>query len=204
MATPRAVPLLIVISGPSGVGKDAVMKRLLERDSRLRRSITMTTRAPRTNDGRLEIDGVDYDFVTPEDFDAHVRAGDLLEHAGVHTSQYGSPRARVRALLDAGHDVILQVDVQGSLSLRNVVPGALFVYLAPESREILETRLRRRGMAEATVGERAKDRDFELDAARHFAHVLVNREGELEATVDAALALIGAERAREGRSAPTV
>lgn len=199
-ANPSAPPLLIVISGPSGVGKDTVMRRLLERDARLRRSITMTTRAPRKNDGRLEVNGVDYDFVTTEAFAAHVDAGDLLEHAGVHTSQYGSPRARVRGLLEAGHDVLLQVDVQGSRTLRGVVPGALFLYIAPASLEVLEERLARRGMSGATLLERAKDREFEVNAASEFEHVLVNREGELEATVDAALAVIEAERAREGRS----
>ena len=199
-ATPSVPPLLIVISGPSGVGKDAVMRRLLERDSRLRRSITMTTRAPRANDGRLEVDGVDYDFVTPDAFDAHVDAGHLLEHAGVHTSQYGSPRARVRALLEDGHDVLLQVDVQGSRTLRGVIPGALFLYIAPESRAILEERLRRRGTPEPTLLEREKDREFEVNAASEFEHILVNREGQLEATVGAALAVIEAERTREGRA----
>ncbi len=180
------------------------MRRLLERDSRLRRSITMTTRAPRQNNGVLEVDGVDYDFVTPDQFAAHVRAGDLLEHAGVHTNQYGSPRARARTLLEAGHDVLLQVDVQGSLALREVVPGALFLYVGPESEDDLERRLRKRGMPEAVIAERARDRAFELAERRHFEHVIVNREGGLDDAVDAALAIINAERRREGRAAVVV
>lgn len=179
------------------------MRRLLERDPRLRRSITMTTRAPRENEGRLEVDGVDYDFVTPDQFAAHVRAGDLLEHAGVHTNRYGSPRARVRALIEEGHDVLLQVDVQGSLALREVVPSALFLYVGPASEEDLERRLRKRGMPESVIAERARDRAFELSERRHFEHVIVNREGALDAAVDVALALIESERGREGR-APVV
>lgn len=193
-------PLLVVVSGPSGVGKDAVMGRLLERDPRLRRALTMTTRDPR--DG--EESGVAYLFVTPERFEVHAARGSLLEHARVHTNRYGSPRSRVRALLEGGHDVLLQVDVQGSLALRDLVPGALFLYIAPESDDILEEHLRRRGTDEATLEKRRADRPAERAAQARFDHVIVNREGALEATVDAALALIEAERTRPGRVAVTV
>lgn len=195
-----SIPLLVVVSGASGVGKDAVMGRLLARDGRLKRALTMTTRPPR--DG--EVSGVDYLFVTPERFEAHVAAGDLLEHAWVHTNRYGSPRARVRALLDAGYDVLLQVDVQGSLALREALPGALYVYIAPESAEILEAHLLRRGTPAAILEERRADRAAELAAARHFEHVVVNREDELEAAVDAALGLIEAARRDEAREAVVV
>lgn len=189
-------PLLIVISGPSGVGKDAVMSALLARDPRLRRSITMTTREPRAH----EVDGVHYDFATGPEFEARARAGELLEHASVHGNRYGSPRRRVRELLDAGHDVLLQVDVQGSLALREVVPDALFIYVAPGDPAALEERIRVRGADEATVAARNADRARELAARERFEHVVVNQEGALDATVEAMSAIIGAERARLGRA----
>lgn len=188
-------PLLVLISGPSAVGKDTVMAALLARDPRLRRSITMTTRSPRAG----EIDGVHYDFATSADFEQHVAAGELLEHATVHGNRYGSPRGRVRALLDAGHDVLLQVDVQGSLALQEVVPGALFIYIAPDDPTALEERIRARGTDEATVATRGADRAGELAAQARFTNVVVNIEGALGATVDEVMALIEAERARPDR-----
>lgn len=189
-------PLLVVISGPSGVGKDTVMLALLEGDARLHRSITMTTRAPRAG----EVDGVHYDFATPAAFEAHVRAGDLLEHATVHGNRYGSPRRRVRELLEGGQDVLLQVDVQGSLALRQVVPGALFIYIAPGDPDALEARIRARGSDEATVAARNADRAREIEAQALFEHVVVNHEGALDATVAAVAAIIEAERERLDRA----
>jgi guanylate kinase len=192
----------VVISGPSGVGKDTVMAELLARDPRLRRSITMTTRQPRPlkETGNLEVDGVHYDFATLADFEARVAANELLEHANVHGNRYGSPRTRVRELLDGGHDVLLQVDVQGSLALREVVPSALFIYLAPGDPAALEARIRERNPDPATLAARNADRERELAAQARFEHVVVNHEGTLAATIEEVAAIIDAERARPGRT----
>lgn len=189
--------MLVVISGPSGVGKDTVMRAALERDPRLTRSITMTTRAPREG----EQDGVHYDFVTPEAFERHVEAGDLLEHATVHGQRYGSPRSRVREALGTDHDVLLQVDVQGSLALRDVLTGASFVFIAPDGSSDLERRLRERGTDEVTIATRNADRASELAAASSFEHVIVNHEGAPDGAVHALLEQLDRERARPDRRA---
>ncbi|MCC6236669.1 MAG: guanylate kinase [Dehalococcoidia bacterium] len=198
----EAPPLLVVISGPSGVGKDTVMRELLERDSGLRRALTMTTRAPRENHGALEESGVDYLFVSESRFGWHAAQERLLEHAGVHAKQYGSPRWRVRALVEAGYDVVLQVDVQGARTLRGVVPGALFVFIAPDPADPsqLDDQLAQRKTPPEVVAQRQRDRATELEAQREFEHVIVNRRGRLEETVAAAAALIERERGREGRA----
>jgi guanylate kinase len=187
--------MLVVISGPSGVGKDTVMRAALERDPRLTRAITMTDRAPR--DG--ERDGVDYDFATPEAFERYIEAGELLEHAIVHGQHKGSPRHRVREALAAGRDVLLQVDVQGSLALRDVLPGALFVFIAPDEASDLDARIRERGADDGSAATRHADRVKELAAASTFAHVIVNREGDPNAAVEALLELLDRERERPDR-----
>ena len=197
-----AAPLLIVISGPSGVGKDAVMTGLLERDSRLRRALTMTTREPRENRGVLEESGVDYLFVSEARFAWHVEERRLLEHAGVFAKQYGSPRWRVGLLLDLGFDVLLQVDVQGARTLRATVPSAMFVFIAPDPDDPnqLDDQLAERNNRTETLAQRVKDRAGELEAQREFEHVVVNRRGHLAQTVEAVRALIERERGREGRT----
>jgi len=195
--TPRAAPpLLVVISGPSGVGKDTVMRFALERDPRLRRALTMTDRARR----EYEVDGVHYDFVTTDEFERQVEAGELLEHAVVHGQYKGSPRRRVREALASGRDVVLQVDVQGARALRAQVPDALFVYIAPDPAANLDDHLRGRDEDDATIERRRLDRAAELAAASEFEHVIVNREGDPDAAVEALLELLARERAREDRA----
>lgn len=195
-----AAPLLVVISGPSGVGKDTVMRGALERDERLTRALTMTDRPRRSQ----EVDGVHYDFVTTQEFERQVETGELLEHAVVHGQYKGSPRRRVREALASGRDVLLQLDVQGARTLRGLVPGALFVYLAPDPTSNLDAHLRGRDEDEATIARRRADREAELAAASEFDHVIVNREGDPNAAVSALVELLERERAREGRAAVEV
>ena len=171
------------------------MSALLAREPRLRRSVTMTTREPREG----EVNGVHYDFATVPEFEERARAGDLLEQATVHGNRYGSPRGRVRELLESGHDVLLQVDVQGSLTLRDIVPGALFIYIAPGDPSALEERIRARGASEATIAARNIERARDLEAQKQFEHVVVNQEGALDATVEAVAEIIETERARADR-----
>ena len=193
-------PLLTVISGPSGVGKDALMTLLLDGGD-FRRPVTMTARPPRPG----EVDGVHYHFATHEQFEAAVAAGELLEHALVHGVYYGTPRSSLRDALASSLDVVLQVDVQGARALREVLDGAFFVFIAPESLDQLEHRLRARpGTDGEEVERRLASARAELAQQDAFDAVVVNVEGDLDATVERVRELIARERGRPGRSAVEV
>jgi guanylate kinase len=189
-------PLLVVISGPSGVGKDAVLARLRAADPAAHSAVTVTTRPPRSR----ERDGDDYHFLSDEEYD-RLRAEDgFLEHAAVYSYRYGVPKAQVREALARGQDVIVRVDVQGAATIKRLVPNAVFIFLAPASLEELEERLRRRDT------EGRSDLRLRLDTARRemacqegFDHVVTNREGALDEAVSQILAIIEEERGREGR-----
>jgi guanylate kinase len=165
---------LFVIAGPSGVGKGTVVRRVLELRPTAVLSVSATTRAPRPG----EVDGVDYRFVSDAAFDALVAADDLLEWAdifGHHRS--GTPAGAVEAARAAGHDVILEIDVQGARQVHDRVPDAVLIFLAPPSLEELERRLRARGTEDEAQLERrlATARD-ELARTPEFDHVVVNDE----------------------------
>ena len=193
-------PLLTVISGPSGVGKDALMERLLEGGG-FRRPVTTTARPPRPG----EVDGVHYHFATNEQFEAAIAAGELLEHALVHGIYYGTPRASLRDALASGLDVILQIDVQGAWTLREVLGDAFFVFIAPESLDQLERRLLERPGTDAEeVVRRLASARAELERQHAFDAVVVNIEGDLDGTVERVRELIARERERPGRRAVEV
>ena len=185
----------MVISGPSGVGKNAVIARLRERSARYRVAMTMTTRPPRSG----EHDSVDYLFVSREEFERQLAAGELLEHAEVYGQLYGVPRSQLRQALD-GSDAVLQVDVQGAATLRPLLPGALFVFVVPDVPGRLADRLHVRGAdTTANINKRLAQVEAELAEQKHFDHVLPNVEGNLNSTVDALLVLIDDERVRPNR-----
>ena len=189
-----APPLLAVISGPSGVGKDAVMSALLAGDD-FARPVTMTTRPPRPG----EIDGVHYVFASGEAFRAAIRSGELLEHAEVHGRLYGTPRTQLRSALESGRDVLLQVDVQGAIAIREAIPDARLLFIAPESLEQIEQRLRGRGSPPIERAIRLASARAELEQQDAFDAVIVNTEDDLEGTVARVRAWIAQERARPGR-----
>lgn len=165
--------MLLVVSGPSGVGKGTVVRRLLERLPEAEVSVSVTTRPPRPG----EVEGVAYHFVDDETFDRLVADGALLEWARVHRARYGTPRRWVEERLAEGVDVLLEIDVQGALQVRRKVADALLVFLAPPSREELARRLWERGTeSEDERARRLEDADDELAAGAFFEHVVVNDE----------------------------
>ncbi|MEX2445897.1 MAG: guanylate kinase [Dehalococcoidia bacterium] len=200
MSDPSPAPLVIVLTGPSGVGKDALMHRMRERGMGIATPATMTTRPPRGG----EVDGVHHLFVDRPTFERNLEAGELLEHAEVYGNLYGVPRASIRQALATGHDVMVRVDVQGAESLRALLPDALYVSLEPESPEALRRHLEERASETPEQVERrlAIARD-EQERARAFCTPIRNIEGDLDATVDAVRTLLDREHARPDR-APVV
>ncbi len=191
-------PLIVVLSGPSGVGKDAVIQRMIEQGLPVVMPVTMTTRPPR--DG--EQDGVHYVFVDLEEFERQVAAGELLEHAVVYENRYGVPRSQVRAAVATGNHALIRVDVQGAASLRETLPEAMSIFLVPDDLAHLEAHLRARGSEdEEALRVRLAKVEEELREAELFTHVIENVEGDLDATVRAVAAVIRAEADREGREA---
>jgi guanylate kinase len=171
---------LIVISGPSGSGKSTLVRRLVKRpELRVQLSVSATTRAPRPG----ERDGVDYIFLTREEFDAARASGEFLEWAEVHGNLYGTPAAPVRAALAAGICVALEIDVQGALQVRQRVPNAILVFIDVPSFSALEVRLRARASDdEATIERRLAGARWEIEQASHYQYRVLN--AELDQAVD--------------------
>lgn len=162
---------VLVISGPSGVGKGTVVRALRERRPDLVVSVSATTRPPRED----EVDGVHYRFVSAEEFEHLARSGGLLEWAEFGGSRYGTPAAPVADALAGGHTVVLEIDVQGARQVRERLPDAVLVFLVPPDLQTLAERLRRRGTEdEATIGRRLDSARAELAEADLFDHRVTN------------------------------
>lgn len=194
-------PLLVVLSGPSGAGKDAVLDEMARRGHHFHRVITCTTRSPR--DG--ERNGVDYFFVSDEEFDRLIETDGLLEHAVVYGHRSGVPRQQVLDKLREGIDVCVRTDVQGAASIRKLAPGAVLVFIAPSSLDDIEQRIRARGADdEATVQRRLATARDEMARRREFDYVVENVSGRLETTVDRLVEILDAERLRPRDALPLV
>ena len=181
MAT-HAHPILVVISGPSGVGKDAVLEWMKRLDRGWHFVITATTRPPRPG----ERDGEEYIFLDTALFKEMVTRGQFLEHAEVYGHHYGVPRAQVEDALEAGRDVIVKTDVQGAHTLKSQVPEALLIFLAPPSMEELQARLRGRKTDSGTnLERRLATAEEEMQRQPEFDRVVVNHNGRLDETVAA-------------------
>jgi len=162
---------VFVITGPSGVGKGTLIRALMQREPRLALSVSATTRAPRPG----ESDGVDYHFLTREDFDARVDAGEFVEHADYAGRSYGTLRSELEERLADGVPVLLEIEVQGARQVRAAMPEAVQVFIAPPSLQALRTRLIGRGTDDAEeVDRRLAVAEGELEAQPEFSHVVVN------------------------------
>ena len=187
--------LLIVLSGPSGVGKGTVRKELFSQaNTNYEYSISMTTRNPREG----EVDGVDYFFKSREEFEALIEQGGLLEHAQFVGNYYGTPLTYVNETLDAGRDVFLEIEVQGAKQIREKAPDALFIFLAPPSLSELKSRLVGRGTeTEDVIAKRIATAEEELEMMSLYDYVVEN--DEVANACDKINAIIKAEHCRRER-----
>jgi guanylate kinase len=192
----QPAPLVVVISGPSGVGKDETIKHMQQRGYPFHFVVTATTRPRRPN----EVDGRDYHFVSVADFAGKIDEGELLEYAVVYGDYKGIPKQQVRDALTSGKDVILRIDVQGAATIRQKIGGAVFVFLAAESIAELERRLHeRKSEPSDALKMRIATARQEMKRAVEFDYLVVNRRGHLDETVDTILSVICAEKHRVKR-----
>lgn len=188
--------ILIVISGPSGVGKGTVRKALFERKGHnLTYSVSMTTRAPREG----EVDGVDYYFVSREKFEEEIQKGNLLEHAEFVGNYYGTPMDKIQKQLSLGNEVVLEIEVQGAMQVKEKMPNAVFIFIAPPSFKALEDRLYRRGTErKEAITERLQKAKREIGLANQYDYIVIN--DEVDNAADRIMAIIRAEHAKCSRT----
>ncbi len=187
--------LLIVFSGPSGSGKGTILHDVLEQESSVMLSVSATTRAPREG----EQNGVNYLFLSKKQFEQIIADGGMLEHACYCGNYYGTPRRPVEDAMKNGKDVILEIEVQGALQIKQKFPECVTVFILPPSMEVLENRLRRRKTEdEETILKRLAKAKEELAFAAQYDYVVVN--GELKTAVDDMKAILRAEHCRAARN----
>ncbi len=188
--------LLVVISGPSGVGKGTVRKALfaLEKHN-LEYSVSMTTRLPREG----EKDGVDYFFVTKEQFEKNIAEGKLLEYAEFVGNYYGTPIDYVEERLAKGKEVVLEIEVQGAMQVREKMPDAVFIFIVPPSRQALRDRITKRATeTEEIINKRMSKAEREFGMAHKYDYIVVN--DTVENAADRIMAIIRAEHAKTERT----
>jgi guanylate kinase len=189
----QPIPLLIVISGPSGVGKDSVLHTMKGRGLQFHFVVTVTTRHPRPG----EVEGVDYFFVSPQRYAEMLEKDEFLEHASVYDDCYGIPKRQIVEAFASGRDVVLRVDVQGAATIRRLCPEAVLAFLMPRSEAELFNRMQARKTESPESLELRKATAIqEIGRVGEFDYVVVNADGRLEETVDDILAIIRSEHCR--------
>lgn len=186
--------VLIVISGPSGAGKGTICKALLEKHKNIYLSVSATTRMPREG----EVEGVNYYFLTKEDFEEKVRNNGFLEYANVHGNFYGTPKVNVEKMLEDGKDVILEIDIQGALQVKENFKEGVFIFILPPSMEELKQRIIKRGSeTEESLMTRFKNAYKEINYVSKYNYAVVN--DTLEVAVAKVEGIITAEKCRVDR-----
>ncbi|MBQ7137035.1 MAG: guanylate kinase [Bacilli bacterium] len=195
MIKEKSKGLLIVVSGPSGVGKGTICSKLVEEMKDIKISISMTSRDPRGK----EQDGVDYYFITKEEFEKRIANDEFLEYAVVHSGQYyGTPKAKIEDYINKGISIILEIDIQGALKVKETVKEALFIFIMPPSMDVLKERLvNRKTETEDKIIERFKTAYKELNEFKKYNYVVVN--DKLQVAVDKVKSIITAEKCRVDR-----
>ena len=195
MISQKSRGLLIVVSGPSGAGKDTVCNKVVEDMKDTKISISMTSREPRGK----EQDGVEYYFVTKEEFEEKIKNDEFLEYAVVHNNQYyGTPKAKIEEDISKGKNIILVIDIQGALKIKEILPEALFIFIMPPSMEELKDRLIKRGTeSKKKILERFKTAYNEINEFAKYNYVVVNVR--VDKAVNKVKSIITAEKCRVDR-----
>ena len=182
--------LLHIVSGPAGGGKGTVVKKILENHPEIVLSISMTTRAPRPT----ETPDVDYYFVSKEAFLESVKNGEMLEYAEYNGNYYGTPKAKVMEYLESGRDVILEIEVEGAMQVKNAFPEAITIMLTPPNKEVLEARLRGRGTeSEENILKRLAKAKLEIQFLPRYDYSVVNEDNGVEACAELIYSIMEAE-----------
>jgi len=190
---PERVPLLIVISGPSGIGKDTVIQGLKDRNLPFHFVITATSRKPRN----YEVDGKDYFFYSQDKFEEMIENGEFLESAWVYTAYKGVPKFQVREALDSGEDVVMRLDFQGAQTVRKLCPDAILIFLTANTKEEWLQRLHdRRSENEEELAVRINTAKAEYDSLDIFDYIVNNEQTKLDKTLDVIESIIEAEHHR--------
>jgi len=186
-------PLLVVLSGPSGAGKDALLTRMKETGPPVKRITTVTTRAQRAK----ERDNVDYHFVSERKFQEMIKNNELLEWANVYGNWYGVPKQPVKQALDRGQDVLVKVDTQGAATIKKILPEAVFIFVIPPSMAELMTRVKQRHTESPfDLALRIKTAEEEIKQLPLFDYIVVNKRDEIDLAVSEIKAIITAEKCR--------
>lgn len=170
--------MLFILSGPSGVGKDSILKELLKKDLGVVKCVTCTTRPPRAG----EVEGVDYNFLSLEEFEKLKNEGEFLEWAEIGGNFYATPRKFVEENLSQGKDVILKIDVQGAMKVKKLMPSAILIFIAPPSLEELRRRMEKRRSDPQEIERRLAIAQREMEMAKNYRYIIVNED--LEKTVE--------------------
>ncbi|KUJ90699.1 MAG: guanylate kinase [Thermoanaerobacter thermocopriae] len=195
MLSKKKKGLLIVLSGPSGAGKGTICKALMEKEKDLKLSISATTRPPRSG----EIEGKNYFFKTEEEFEKMIENDSFLEWAKVYDHYYGTPKDFVLKNLDEGNDVVLEIDIQGALKIKEKFPEGIFIFILPPSMEELKNRIKKRGTeTEEEIIKRFKSAYEELNYVSRYNYVVIN--DSIEEAVEKIKAIIIAEKCRVDRN----
>lgn len=186
--------LLIVVSGPSGAGKDTICQKLIKENSNIWMSVSMTTRKPRP----LEKDGVDYFFVSSEEFENKINDNTFLEYASYNDNYYGTPKDKVEEKLKEGKDVILVIDINGAINIKKIIPSALFIFIMPPDMETLKNRLiGRKTESKDKVVKRFITAYNEVNNYKKYNYVVVN--DKVEDAVNKVKSIIQSEKCRVDR-----